>query len=190
MPASTPLFGESAGQTWAGAGRDFSNHHHRPSPPLSFRLCSLANIANHVKESDSSDAKASPSAKPADAPKSSGEMFRFVLELVRPYRNWLIVIFIAMVIETAMSIAAPWPLKIIIDNVVGHHKLPEFLTGCATFPWANTRWRWPASRRSVDRHRGIGAAAGYLTTITLRASRSTSPTIFASGCIIISIGSR
>jgi subfamily B ATP-binding cassette protein MsbA len=32
-----------------------------------------------------------------------------------------------MVFETAASIAAPWPLKIIIDNVVGKHPLPEFL---------------------------------------------------------------
>ena len=49
-------------------------------------------------------------------------MFRFVLELVQPYRKWLIVVFIAMLVETAMSIAAPWPLKIIIDNE--DHKNP------------------------------------------------------------------
>ena len=54
-------------------------------------------------------------------------MARLVLELIRPYRLWLIVVFVAMLFETAMSIAAPWPLKIIIDNVVGEHKLPEFL---------------------------------------------------------------
>ena len=65
--------------------------------------------------------------------RSSKGMFRFVLELVRPYRKWLIVVFIAMLIETAMSIAAPWPLKIIIDNVVGKHKLPEFLTWLRDF---------------------------------------------------------
>src|ERR1039458_4206531 len=54
-------------------------------------------------------------------------MARLVLELIRPYRLWLIVVFVAMLFETAMSIAAPWPLKIIIDNVVGEHKPPEFL---------------------------------------------------------------
>jgi ABC-type multidrug transport system fused ATPase/permease subunit len=32
-----------------------------------------------------------------------------------------------MLIETAMSLATPWPLKIIIDSVVGHHKLPPWL---------------------------------------------------------------
>jgi ABC-type multidrug transport system fused ATPase/permease subunit len=28
-----------------------------------------------------------------------------------------------MLVETAMSLATPWPLKIILDNVVGDHKL-------------------------------------------------------------------
>ena len=55
-------------------------------------------------------------------------MTRLVLGLVRPYRGWLINVFIAMIVETAMSLASPWPLKIIIDNVVGKHKLPEYLT--------------------------------------------------------------
>ncbi len=54
-------------------------------------------------------------------------MTSLVLELIRPYRGWLIIVFIAMLIETAASIAAPWPLKIIVDNVVGKHPLPEFL---------------------------------------------------------------
>ena len=58
---------------------------------------------------------------------------RLVLELVRPYRAWLFIVFVAMLIETAMSIAAPWPLKIIIDNVVGKHRLPELLTWLRDF---------------------------------------------------------
>ena len=32
-----------------------------------------------------------------------------------------------MVVQTATSLAAPWPLKIILDNVVGSHKLPWWL---------------------------------------------------------------
>ena len=32
-----------------------------------------------------------------------------------------------MVVETATSLAAPWPLKVILDNVVGTHKAPEWL---------------------------------------------------------------
>ena len=54
-------------------------------------------------------------------------MTRLVLELIRPYRGWLTIVFIAMLIETVMSLAAPWPLKIVIDNVVDDHKLPHWI---------------------------------------------------------------
>ena len=67
-------------------------------------------------------------ASPAGRSGRSKNMTRFVLELVAPYRLFLSVIFIAMILETFMSLAAPWPLKIIIDNVVGRHSLPEYLT--------------------------------------------------------------
>jgi ABC-type multidrug transport system fused ATPase/permease subunit len=46
---------------------------------------------------------------------------------VRPYRGTLIVILLAMLVQTAMSVAGPWPLKIILDNVVGTHKLAPWL---------------------------------------------------------------
>jgi len=54
-------------------------------------------------------------------------MWRLIRDLVRPYRGSLLVILLAMLTETAMSLAAPWPLKIIIDNVVGHHRLSPWL---------------------------------------------------------------
>ena len=54
-------------------------------------------------------------------------MFRLIRELIRPYRWQLIIILLAMMVETAMSLAGPWPLKIIIDNVVGHHKMSPWL---------------------------------------------------------------
>ena len=50
-----------------------------------------------------------------------------VSDLVIPYRHWLLIIFFAMLLETAMSLAAPWPLKIIIDNVIGDKELPQSL---------------------------------------------------------------
>ena len=46
-------------------------------------------------------------------------LFRLIRSLVRPYRGTLCVILLAMLVETAMSVAGPWPLKIILDNVVG-----------------------------------------------------------------------
>src|SRR5271167_3444301 len=54
-------------------------------------------------------------------------MVRLIRELMRPYRGSLVIILLAMLVETAMSLAAPWPLKIIIDNVVGSHKLTPWL---------------------------------------------------------------
>jgi ABC-type multidrug transport system fused ATPase/permease subunit len=48
-------------------------------------------------------------------------------ELIRPYRGTLGVILLAMLAQTAMSVAGPWPLKIVLDNVVGSHKLPPWL---------------------------------------------------------------
>ncbi len=59
--------------------------------------------------------------------KPSRSLASLVLGLVRPYKAWLIFIFLAMLVETTMSLANPWPLKIIIDNVIGNHKLPDWL---------------------------------------------------------------
>jgi ABC-type multidrug transport system fused ATPase/permease subunit len=50
-----------------------------------------------------------------------------VLQLVRPYRGWLVIVFIAMLVEIAMSLAAPWPLKLVLDDALVHHKLPDWL---------------------------------------------------------------
>jgi ABC-type multidrug transport system fused ATPase/permease subunit len=52
---------------------------------------------------------------------------RLILSLVRPYRGTLFLILLAMLVQTVTSVAAPWPLKIILDNVVGSHKLPLWL---------------------------------------------------------------
>jgi ABC-type multidrug transport system fused ATPase/permease subunit len=49
--------------------------------------------------------------------------------LVRPYRGTLFIILLAMIVQTIMSVAGPWPLKIVLDNVVGSHKLAPWLDG-------------------------------------------------------------
>jgi ABC-type multidrug transport system fused ATPase/permease subunit len=90
-------------------------------------------------------------------------MGRLVLELVRPYRGWLIIVFIAMVFETAMSLAAPWPLKIIIDNVVGKHKLPEFLHWLRGFSFGeHTLALAGVAALGTVIIAAIGAVAGYI----------------------------
>src|SRR5580698_8885450 len=57
------------------------------------------------------------------------EMFALIRGLVRPYTRWLVIVLTAMLIETAMSLASPWPLKVVIDSVLGSHPLPEWLRG-------------------------------------------------------------
>jgi ABC-type multidrug transport system fused ATPase/permease subunit len=54
-------------------------------------------------------------------------VFPLIWSLLKPYRGSLVIILAAMLVQTAMSVAAPWPLKIILDNVVGEHKLPHWM---------------------------------------------------------------
>ena len=77
--------------------------------------------------------------QPSPAPSPARGTGRLVLALLRPYRGWLTIVFVAMLIETAMSLAAPWPLKIIIDNAVGDHKLPEWLGWMQDLPLRQTK---------------------------------------------------
>ncbi len=60
-------------------------------------------------------------------PPPKGTMLALVGELVRPYRAWLVVVFAAMMVETVMSLAAPWPLKLVLDDALGNHHLPDWL---------------------------------------------------------------
>ncbi len=41
----------------------------------------------------------------------------------------MLVVFAAMLVETLASLAAPWPLKVVLDNALGHDKLPAWLMG-------------------------------------------------------------
>ncbi len=50
-----------------------------------------------------------------------------VADLARPYRRWLVIILLAMMVETAAGLAGPWPLKIVIDNAVGRHGVPGWV---------------------------------------------------------------
>jgi ABC-type multidrug transport system fused ATPase/permease subunit len=54
-------------------------------------------------------------------------LLRLVRDLIRPYLGSLCVILAAMLVQTVASLAAPWPLKVVLDNVVGRHKLPLWL---------------------------------------------------------------
>jgi subfamily B ATP-binding cassette protein MsbA len=54
-------------------------------------------------------------------------MMGLIRELLRPYRGSLAIILAAMVVQSAMTLAAPWPLKIILDNVVVGRRLDPWM---------------------------------------------------------------
>jgi ABC-type multidrug transport system fused ATPase/permease subunit len=63
-----------------------------------------------------------------DDEKRSGMMV-LIRELLRPYRSSLAIILAAMVVQSTATLAAPWPLKIVLDNVVVGRKLDPWLAG-------------------------------------------------------------
>jgi ABC-type multidrug transport system fused ATPase/permease subunit len=56
-------------------------------------------------------------------------MIPFALRLVRPYWKWLVIVIAAMLVDTAMGLASPWPLKIVLDSVFDGKPMP------AAFAW-------------------------------------------------------
>jgi len=103
--------------------------------------------------SDSTAAAPAPASTGAhDAPLSEKALSGLVLGLLRPYRGWLIIVFVAMLVEIAMSLAAPWPLKIVLDDALVHHKLPDWLA------WAHNY--------GIGRHTlGVALFAGIATLV-------------------------
>ena len=95
--------------------------------------------------------------------KSSKSLTTLVFELIKPYKKWLLVIFAAMLLETAMSLLGPWPLKIIIDNVVGHHPLPEWLHWIKDLPFETNKMALAgAAAIGLMLIALIGGIAGYI----------------------------
>ena len=80
-----------------------------------------------------------PSDPVAEKTQSAGSLVRLVFSVVRPYRKWLLIIFAAMLLETAMNLAAPWPLKIIIDNVISHRPLDKWVSWIKLFSSENSK---------------------------------------------------
>ena len=76
-----------------------------------------------------------------------------LVQLLRPRRRTLAAILAAMLVQSAMSLAAPWPLKIVIDTVIGHQREPE---------WIN----WVLAMLGGAEHKShIAVAAGIATVL-------------------------
>src|SRR5713101_1527391 len=63
-------------------------------------------------------------------------LLRRLLHYLRPYRWAFAFAILQVVLMSAFDLLRPWPLKIVVDSVLGDHSLP-------------LGWTWPASRRSL-----------------------------------------
>src|SRR6202021_2766372 len=97
------------------------------------------------------------------AEKTHSGSWTLIRQLLLPYRFHLLVILAAMIVETFANLAAPWPLKVIIDDVAGHgHSSPVFLHVEAVF--AGTQKMRLAALMAVSFLviAVIGAITGYI----------------------------
>ena len=84
-----------------------------------------------------------------------------MLDLLRPYRRWLVIVFVAMLAEIAMSLAAPWPLKLVLDDALVNHKLPDW------FAWAH---QYGITRDTIGVAMFAGLATLFIAAIAAIAS--------------------
>jgi ABC-type multidrug transport system fused ATPase/permease subunit len=89
-------------------------------------------------------------------------MMGLIRELLRPYRGSLAIILTAMIVQSAMTLAAPWPLKIILDNVILGRKLN---------PWMD-RWLSPMLQHGHRVHLAMLAAVAVVLIAVFNAFAS------------------
>lgn len=87
----------------------------------------------------------------------------WAISLARPYRKMVVIILFAMILEAVIGLATPWPLKIIIDNVAGHHPLPHWLNWLnLIFPRENIKQLAVVAAISFIAITAVGAIADFL----------------------------
>ncbi|MDT5012812.1 MAG: hypothetical protein QOH57_4429 [Mycobacterium sp.] len=73
-------------------------------------------------------------------------------ELLRPHQRRLAIILSMTLVQTVMSLAVPWPLKVVLDSVVGNHPPPLWIS-----------WLLPPLGGQTKVH--IAEAAGIVTVL-------------------------
>ena len=79
-------------------------------------------------------------------------MLRLIIKLLRPYPKMIVAILAATLAVILMGLAAPWPLKVIIDNVVGDRPAPLWIA-------------WLLPMAGGDGKINIAIAAGIATVV-------------------------
>ena len=99
-------------------------------------------------------------ADPTAAPKSRSPLRKLrIIDLVRPHWKALTIALVAVLGETLTDILEPWPIKIVVDNILQSKKLPAALGGIVTGLFGAERQRGGELRRRRgrghrDRRRG------------------------------------
>jgi ABC-type multidrug transport system fused ATPase/permease subunit len=97
-------------------------------------------------------------------------MILFALRLVRPYWRWLLIVAVAMVVDIAMGLASPWPLKIVLDSVFDSKPMPS-------------AFAWPAGEHS-DRLARLNVAVMLTVAIAILQAASS----YVNAYFTVSIG--
>src|SRR3954468_9890719 len=63
----------------------------------------------------------------APPPPDQRPLLPWTLSFMRPYRGRVAGVGLLMLVQVALGALEPWPLKIVIDYVLGQHELPEVL---------------------------------------------------------------
>lgn len=71
--------------------------------------------------------------KSAEKRPSFTSLALWAISLSKPYSKYVVIILLAMLLQALIGLATPWPLKIIIDNVLNHHPLPKALSWMDSF---------------------------------------------------------
>src|ERR1700684_3343772 len=75
------------------------------------------------------------SATPPQERESSGTLR--IVDLVRPHWKALTIALVAVLGETVTDILEPWPIKIVVDNILQSKKLPAVLGGIVSGLFGN-----------------------------------------------------
>ncbi len=90
-------------------------------------------------------------------------MGRLILQLVRPYRWRAAIVLAAMLVQAAVGLLAPWPLKIIIDSLVGNHPVPLWTSWFAPMLARGGKMQVAALASIITVEIAVaGALAGYV----------------------------
>src|SRR5215831_18632571 len=84
-----------------------------------------ADVAGTV---DGAPPPSQPGLRPGGPSRRASSLF-WLTRYLRPHRGSVAGILAAMIVTIGMDILRPWPMKVLVDQVLGHRPFPPSLTG-------------------------------------------------------------